>query len=203
MKMSISNVLTSCLRCLLKGGSVAARRLAEMGSYYNILLVAYSECVNCSIAGYQVEAMYDLITGRMINTTAQNQLPGSPIISVKDPAIQGGGTAINGMLHIRGDANIFFNNFWPRNWTWNDMQNYYEMYETYTFPPGFYGPGDFDFKANLRGTHGPVLITQKGAESANGFQTRYLNAIKDVFPNITKNNHCKLYCLKLPDLKQG
>jgi len=123
----------------------------------------------------------DPTTGTEITSAPITSLPGGPTITFKDAAIQGGATAINGMRHIRTNTPDYFGTNWPANWNWDEMIQYYELYENYQFPPGFYGPLPFPYRLNFRGNAGPVPTEQI---PYLGYGAQFINAVKAVWPNI-------------------
>jgi len=172
------------------GGVVAARRLAEVGGgKLQVLLVergpAYSECSQCTNPDYTIDVDVDPRFGYNFNLQPQANIIGNPVYPVNEVALQGGGSSHNGMVWIRADGPHYFNTFWPDNWNWTTLINYYAKVETYTYPNGFYGPAnDFNYAANYRGQNGLIKVTQFDVTYSNGLAGDIIRAAKVVWPNI-------------------
>jgi choline dehydrogenase-like flavoprotein len=176
------------------GGAVAARRLAEHDGR-QVLLVergpAYSNCPYCSPANAGLDVYFLPGFGYFFNMDPQAYIPGNPSFSTGDTAVQGGGSSHNGFVWIRPDGEHYFNTYFPPNWTWEKLIQYYIKVENYTYPNGFYGPrNNFDYAANFRGNSGLVQVTQLDATYDDDFTNSFIEQSKVVWPNIyaTKNS---------------
>jgi len=170
------------------GGSVAARRLAEYEGR-QVLLVergpAYTNCPLCSPADAGLDVYFVPGFGYFFNITPQAFIPGNPKYLTGDTAVQGGSSSHNGMTWIRPDGERYFSEFFPPNWNWETLINYYAKVENYTFPNGYYGPGNhFDYAANHRGNSGLVQVTQLDTTYDNNFVNAWIEQSKVVWPNI-------------------
>jgi choline dehydrogenase len=171
------------------GGSVSARRLAEAnGGSLSVLQVErggyYTECPGCEIPNNFFVELDNPITGLNVNFQPQAYMTGNPVISTRDAAIQGGASTHNGMVWIHSDNPYYFDTYWPENWNWENMIQYFMKVENYTFPAGFYGPGGFNYAANNRGNEGLVEVTQRTPTNGGGFTNAFINAAVAVWPNI-------------------
>eukprot|EP01112_Ceratiomyxa_fruticulosa_P012954 TRINITY_DN3615_c0_g2_i1.p1 TRINITY_DN3615_c0_g2~~TRINITY_DN3615_c0_g2_i1.p1 ORF type:complete len:569 (-),score=84.17 TRINITY_DN3615_c0_g2_i1:223-1929(-) len=178
------------------GGSVSSRRLAEytgrFGKKLKVLLVErglpYYLCTNCQTKDAGPTAKQDLRTGKFFQSVPQVNVPGTPTFSYKDVSVQGGSTSINGMVWIRPEGIHYFNTYFPDNWDWDTMIPYFIKVENYTFPDGFYGPGNhFSYAANLRGqgNNNKITSSQTPLDIKNGFPKKLLDKVPLVWPHIS------------------
>jgi len=174
------------------GGSVAARRLAEAKPHLQFLQaergVSYEQCATC-LNAYEPAGtnFYSPLIGRIIEFVPNANIPGNPVFPMPDISIQGGGTGVEGVIWNRGDAQHYFNSFFPfgDTWNWDALVPFYEKVETYTFPDGFYGPGNhFDYAAEKRGTSGPIFVNQTQSSFYDGFTQRVIEATQAAAPGI-------------------
>jgi len=170
------------------GGATAARRIAEHDGR-QVLLVergpAYSSCSQCSPADDGLNVYFLPGYGYFFNIAPQAHIPGNPSFTTGDTAVQGGGSSHNGFVWIRPDGERYFSTYFPSNWNWTTLIHYYAKVENYTFPNGFYGPGNhFDYAGNYRGNQGLVQVTQLDKSYDNNFVDAWIDKSKIVWPNI-------------------